>query len=160
MSPRDRGILNGMKKLLAVAVLVAVALFLLRSGHKTDGPDEKLVFDRVWIDHIPRNDRDIVNVFAVLEDQHIGIFQAASQWKQMLELFQASDKGGGTLGLTYPQTREREVVTVHAGPCKKADFDYCLEIRGASRGVKEYGSKKGWEIDGKADLARLKMPQR
>lgn len=165
-----RAILSGMKKLQGLGLLAIVAVIFIvlvvvlvamvgRGFRHSDGPDERLVFDRVWIDHLPENDRDTVNVFAVLEDQRIGIFQAASQWKQMVELFQTTDKGGGGLGIVYPQTREREVITAHAVPCKKGVFDYCLELRGASRGVKEYGSKKGWEIDRKADLARLRTPR-
>jgi hypothetical protein len=159
-----------MKKLFGLAVVAVVAVvvvfvvvfafvFVVRTLRHHDQPDEKLVFDRVWIDHLPQNDRDMVNVFAVLADPEIGIFQSASQWKQGLEIFKTASRDGGKIGVVYPQTRERETVTVHAEPCKKGDFDYCLEVKGASRGVQAYVSRKGWEIDAHADLAHLRLPR-
>jgi hypothetical protein len=148
-----------MKKLLGLAVLAACVVLVVTNRRHRDQPDEKLVFDRVWIDHLPQNDRDMVNVFAVLADPEVGIFQSASQWKQGLEIFKTDARDGGKIGVVYPQTRERETVTVHAEPCKTGDFDYCLEVKGASRGVKAYVSKKGWEIDAHADLAHLRLPR-
>ena len=35
---------------------------------------------------------------------------------------------------------------VRAWPCRERGMDYCLELTGASRGVKRYRSKEGWEI--------------
>ena len=39
-----------------------------------------------------------------------------------------------------------ENVKVRAWTCGEDDMDYCLELSGASRGVKRYHSQDGWEI--------------
>ena len=31
------------------------------------------VFDRIWIDHVPRNDRDTVQVFAAITDWSVQV---------------------------------------------------------------------------------------
>ena len=76
-----------------------------RPAATTDG--EQLVLDRIWIDHMPKNDRDTIQFFAAITEEPFGVFQAASSWKGQYELFryQAS---GNELRIVYPQTNERE----------------------------------------------------
>jgi hypothetical protein len=40
--------------------------------------------------------------------------------------------------LRFPQTRSRETAKYPATECKIGEFRYCLELAGASRGVKKY----------------------
>jgi len=142
-----------MKKLTLIVVLVGLAVVAARAL-RSDAPDEKLVFDRIWLDHLPANDRDMVHVFAVLRDDGFGVFQSTSRWKGEHELFQ-NEPRGGKLVVFYPQSRQREEITYRAGACDGGEFEYCLELKGASRGVKKYVSKKGWEIGSRADLMKL-----
>ena len=53
---------------------------------------------------------------------------------------------GDRLRVVYPQSNDSETVKVRAWPCRERGMDYCLELTGASRGVKRYRSKEGWEI--------------
>jgi len=111
----------------------------------TDG--EQLVLDRIWIDHLPKNDRDTIQVFAAISEEPFGVFQAASSWKGAYELFRYESRGN-ELRIFYPQSNERETVKHKARNCSENQMDYCLELDGGSRGVKRYYSRKGWEIEG------------
>lgn len=143
-----------MKKaiLLLVSVLLAVgALWSWMRGSTPDAAtlDSRLMADRVWIDHIPRNERDTIRVFIAVSEHSVGVFQATSQWRGAYEAFRYEAQGG-ELRLVFPQSGNRETVKVKARRCDESGFDFCLELDGASRGVKRYFSRKGWEIDGAA----------
>ena len=114
---------------------------------------EQLTLDRIWIDHIPRSERDTIQVFAAITEEPFGIFQAASQWKGAYELFRY-EAHGNELRVIYPQNNDRETIKHSARACKDASFDYCLELSGG-RGVKKYYSRKGWEIENVHSQAEL-----
>ena len=86
-------------------------------------------------------------MFAALTEQPIGVFQSASQFKGDYELF-TYQVSGDVLRLVYPQTDDKEKVKARAWACREDGMDYCLELKGASRGVRRYRSKRGWEIGG------------
>jgi hypothetical protein len=154
-----------MKKsvLLVVAIVAIASLWSWRRGASPPAVPEvddaavardggkRLVADRIWIDHVPRNERDTIHVFAAVTEHAVGVFQATSQWRGSFEAFryEASD---GELRLVFPQTGDRETVQVKARRCKEQRMDFCLELDGASRGVKRYYSREGWEIRGTHDL--------
>lgn len=146
-----------MKKALVVMALVsgAYATYRWTRGAAPAQPtDASLTRDRLWIDHVPRNDRDMVQVFIAISDEAIGVFHSGSQWKQVSELFRYEGHGD-ELRVLYPQTGERERVEATARACRERDMDYCLELSGNSRGVKRYYSRKGWEIGGEHTRAQL-----
>jgi len=145
-----------MKKLmLSVMVLSTVAVVALRRGGNdstttTEVSESKLVLDRIWIDHIPRNDRDVFNLFVAITEQPFGIFQATSQWKGQYELFQY-EAHGDEMRIHYGQTGEKDRVKAKATKCNEKGMDYCLELKDSSRGVKRYYSMEDWVIDGRMD---------
>jgi len=138
-----------MKKLLMITGVLAIgALAVARwtgGGADGDRSDPGMVVDRLWIDQLPTRPRDTMNLFVALTEQPMGIFQAASQWKGTYEIFQYT-ASGDELRVVYPQSGEKEKVKTRASRCKQRDMDYCLELGGASRGVKRYYSMDGWEI--------------
>jgi hypothetical protein len=139
-----------MKKTLLVLILVSAAVvgvWKLRShSAPAEATESTSVLDRIWVDHIPRSDKDVFQLFVALTEQPVGIFQATSQWKGSYEVFRYESNGNEIRAL-YPQTNEKEKFKVSAKPCKEKGMDYCLELDGASRGVKRYYSLEGWEID-------------
>jgi hypothetical protein len=137
-----------MKKLLLVALLAIAGVTAWRMH---DAPGRGLLQDRVWIDHVPRNDRDVINVFVAVSDQSVGAFNQASAWRGAYEGFRY-EASGDELRLLFPQTGDRERVTAKARKCDVGGMDYCLEVSGSSRGVKRYYSRKGWEIDRVDDI--------
>jgi len=131
-----------MKKLLLAVVMVSMGC---------SGPEAKVekmtALDRIWIDHLPKTESDTIHIFAAITQEPMGIFQATSQWKGNFELF-VYEAHGDTIRAVYPQDRSKEELKVSARACSDMrDMDYCLEIKGASRGPKKYYSRKGWEID-------------
>lgn len=146
------------KALLGLAVISAVtyAAWNLRGGSDDPQPSQdNVVLDRLWIDHMPRNDRDVIQVFVAITEQPFGIFQATSQWKGAFELFQY-EAHGGELRIVYGQTGEREKVKARASKCSEKGMDFCLQLDGASRGVKKYYSMEGWEIDHAATIEDIR----
>ena len=142
-----------MKKLalLAVVAVVAVVGYRVEKHHKTQA---HLVRDRVWLDHMPRNDRDTVNVFAVLSRQAVGGFQATSAWKGNFELFRY-EQNGDEIRVVYPQTGDKEKLTVRARECNEKGMDYCLDVEGSSHGVKRYYSREEWVIENTGDIQKV-----
>lgn len=136
------------KSLLIVGIVVAGAWVIARwtgGGDAADGSDPKLVLNRLWVDKIPSRPKDTANLFAAIKRQKMGIFQAVTQYKGSYEIFHFT-VAGGELQIVYPQTDDKETVKARAWRCKEEDMDYCLELTGASRGVKRYHSLDGWEI--------------
>ncbi len=122
---------------------------------RTATDSDQLALDRIWIDHMPRNDKDVVNVFVAITDQPFGAFQASSSWKGQYELFQYTATGN-ELRIVYPQSGERDTVKHKARRCTDKQMDFCLELDGGSRGVKRYYSREGWEVDGVTSPAELR----
>jgi len=146
-----------MKKAVLLVIAVVVAVVSLWSWKHTARPGEnRLVVDRIWIDHIPRGERDTIRVFALVSEHSIGVFQATSQWRGAFEAFRY-EANGGELRLFFPQTGDRERARAKARRCTEQHMDFCLEIEGASRGVKKYYSREGWEIGQARDLDAVKQ---
>ena len=149
------------KLLLATALLGTVGYGGWRLTHgggssETSVDDSKLALDRIWIDHIPRSEKDMIQIFAAVTEEEFGVFQQTSAWKGSFELFRFAFKGD-QIHATFPQDNEKEKITVKATRCNEGQMDYCLEISGTSRGVKKYYSRKGWEIDGAHSVKELEQ---
>jgi hypothetical protein len=148
-----------MKKLLAVVGIAGLAVGGWKiHSHKavaTDGG--KLVADRVWIDHMPRSERDTVNVFIVLSSDPFGVFQASSRWQGQFEMFMYEQKGN-EIRAVFPQTDTKETIKATAKKCDQKGFDFCLELGGGKHGVARYYSMEGWDV-GSADAAHARIDQ-
>ena len=140
-----------MKKLLVVALVATVGYGGWRLAHHSAAPqstdDSKLALDRVWVDHIPKTERDTIQVFAAISEENFGVFQQTSVWKGNFELFRFQSSGD-KIKATFPQDGDKEDITVKATRCSEGQMDYCMEVSGSKRGVKKYYSRKGWEIEG------------
>lgn len=115
---------------------------------------DTVVQDRLWIDHIPRNERDTVQVFIALTQEPLGAFQAASRWQGKYELFRY-EKSGGEIRAVFPQTGSKETMKVKVTKCDTGGMDYCLDLSGSSHGVKRYYSREEWVIGSMPDAKQL-----
>jgi hypothetical protein len=140
-----------MKKLIVVAVLSVAAVVGWRAHDSA--PQRSILKDRIWIDHIPRGERDMIDVFAVISRQPVGVFQKASAWQGAFEMFRY-EASGDEMRLVFPQTGDREQLTIKARTCKDKGMDFCLDVTGSSRGVHHYYSREGWEIGSASDLQK------
>jgi hypothetical protein len=132
--------------LLIVMVAVSISAWRWRSADAPTAAPDPLVADRIWLDHVPRSQQDTVEAFFANRKDAVGLFAASSQWRGRHELFRY-EASGNELRVLYPQTGERETVRTTARRCTEQGMDFCLEVQGASRGVKKYYSRKGWEVD-------------
>jgi len=138
-----------MKKLLIVMAIGTTAIYGTYKVTRSQAPavtGVSLTQDRIWIDHVPRNDRDTMQFFFALSTDPFGLFSAASQWAGQHEIFQY-EMNGEQMRLVFPQNGDKEKVTAKAKKCDEGEFDFCLELSGSSRGVKRYYSMDGWEVD-------------
>lgn len=149
---------------LVLAVIVGALVAWRARGHApardaariADGGDlDSLLVDRLWVDHLPRNERDVFNIFLVVSEQPVGIFQASSVWQGKYEVFQYEAQGNRKLAIEYPHTGDRDNVRATARKCSEGGMDYCLELSGASRGVKRYYSQEDWGAKTVADAEQL-----
>jgi hypothetical protein len=146
---------RAMKKLtLALSLLLVAGLGWHRL--RSDTPDGKLLFDRFWVDHQPRNAEDNFQVLFVATEEPFGRFVTRKFWTGQWEAFHyhVVPREEGSLDLIFGATRERQRVRYAARPCHDNGFDFCLEISGSSRGVRRYYSRKEWqsksgELDGR-----------
>lgn len=149
-----------MKKLLVLALISGTAYgawnVLGSSGEERAASSDLKPTDRLWLDRLPRTERDTINVFVTITDERLGVFQAGSRWRAAYELFHFEAQGD-QLEIVYPQTSERERVTAKVTACDENGMDYCMDVVGATRGVKRYYSMKGWEIDGGLDAVQPKL---
>ena len=113
-----------------------------------------LALDRLWIDHIPRGERDTVEVFVAISAESLGVFQQIAKWRGAHEVF-TFEATGDQLRLIYPHTGDKDRVTARARTCSDGGFDFCLDLAGARRGAKRYFSLEGWEIEGVHTGAQL-----
>jgi hypothetical protein len=147
-----------MKKLILL-LIAGAAVASIWSWTRSEPPVEparKVLADRLWIDRLPRGDKDTINVFVMVSERSAGVFQAASQWRGAYEVFRYEAQGG-ELRLLYPQTGDREKVRVKLRECDENGMDFCLELDGASRGVKKYYSREEWEIGGAHNIEDVKQ---
>ena len=142
-----------MKKLLVAVALAATVVAVVR--HDSHQPSSDLVFDRVWIDHMPRGERDMVGVFLAIDEHAIGQFITTSRWTGSFVGFRY-EAHEGVVRAMYPQSGKREELVVKAVACDATGFDYCLDIAGSEHGAKRYFSRKDWVIERADDtLARV-----
>ena len=137
-----------MKKLLILVLAVGATFgaWRWRSAGDAHATDSKLAFNRIWIDHMPRNDKDVINLFVLIDSDAVGVFQATSAWKGSYEIFRY-EANGDEVRMVFPQNNEKSKAKVSARKCSDKGFDYCLDLDGSSRGVHKYYSIEGWEID-------------
>jgi hypothetical protein len=139
-----------MKKL---AVLLLLLVGALGVAWRARDRGQSIMFDRVWVDRLPKSETDAIQIFAAVRSEAVGLFDARSAWKGQWELFRWEARGDGQLELLYPQSASKQRASYRAWKCnEQRDFDFCLELSGG-KGAKKYYSQRGWEI-GSVDGAR------
>ena len=138
-----------MKKLLVAAGAAGLLVGgwkLSHRHHATDGNVQ--VTDRLWIDHMPKHDRDLMHVLIALTDNHgeenIGFLQFGSRWHAEFNGFRFERKGDD-LAVEFPQNSWRATWHTKVSRCSVGDFTLCLEVT-APRGRAMYFSRDEWVI--------------
>ncbi len=129
-------------------VLVAAAIAATGYGvwhWQAEPATRDVVRDRLWVDHVPRSERESFKVFVVMKDRPFGAFHDGSLWKGSYERFRY-EMQGSQIRMLFPQNGDRENVRLNVSRCDQDGMDYCLQLDGSSRGVKRYYSREDWVI--------------
>ncbi|MBI5496085.1 MAG: hypothetical protein HY904_13765 [Deltaproteobacteria bacterium] len=134
----------------SAVVMVAVGLVGAWAVHRATGDDRELMKNRLWVERMPRHERDLVlhAVALDMDDTRFGAAVVASRWRSVLEGFEW-ESDDITLKLSFPQDRKKLAVGYRAWKCSgKAPepFELCLELSKAGRKLVLY-SMHDWEID-------------
>lgn len=111
-------------------------------------PDSTLLANRPWIDHMPRNERDMVTqlVFLDKDGKKMGAMLRASRWRQLAELFKWEPRKTGVT-VHFPQLDKKVPVNTRTWACKAPKgFDLCMEISILGKGLRLYSNKR-WKLD-------------
>ncbi len=146
-----------MRKLFAFAIVVAAACGCTSSA---DAPDQQwaLVQNHFYIDHAPRDERDMVKQLAYIthEGQNVGVRGQSSRFRFFVDVL-TWQRQGNTLRSTVLQTNKKLQTTFRAWRCQgKAPrpFELCLELKEGDR-VRHYFSRNDWIIESAADASAL-----
>ena len=151
-------IIDGMKRLFVVGALL-IASWLGWSALRDNDQDTRLIYDRFWVDHLPRAEKEQFQALFVSGESPVGSFSVRTGWTGRWEGFHyhVVPRADGVLDLLFPESKEIERVTFRARRCSDDGFDYCLDVSGSSRGARRYFSRKEWQSrsDSAAEARRL-----
>jgi hypothetical protein len=139
-----------MKKLLLVTSAVGLMVGGWKLTHRHHVDESNLdVTDRLWIDHMPKHDRDLLRVLVAVthnehDDDNVGFLHFGSRWHAQLDGFRF-EKHDNDLAVEFPQSSWRATWHTKVTRCSVGEFTLCLEIT-APRGTFHYFSRDDWEI--------------
>lgn len=147
-----------MKKLVVFTALVLGAVWLFGSSNDDDQDSldgRNHVVNRVWIDKVPENLRDKIDIFVAQADPQFGAFQRTSAYEGDYTVFQWSAGSKGALSIDMLQTGKQYKLRAKVSHDNCKQFDVCMTLKGAPRGATKYYSMKDWVIDGTPTPQRL-----
>ena len=123
------------KWLVVLIVLILLYLgwrYLWPGGSAASDPrkaeDPALLLDRVWIDSKPDKYTDYVHAALLLDDIPMGLFQKASAYHVVLELFEFK-RAGAEVRVHFPQSDTTKKFTYQVTRCDDLPpFDLCLTL--------------------------------
>ena len=114
-------------------------------------PDQELLLDRLWIDHLPRSESEKFHILVMLADPAVGAFTHTSQFEGDFAAFSwVPDRAGARARyrLTMLQARTEHSVRMSVSDKGCGPFDYCLTVQDAPRGPTRYVSMEDWDLEG------------
>ncbi|HEY1813406.1 MAG TPA: hypothetical protein VGG74_13735 [Kofleriaceae bacterium] len=131
------------------AIVLVTACSSAKSPTIARDEAKQLLIDRNWIDHMPKDERDHLNVYRFVPSMGGGVFQDRTLYKGTFELFMFK-VDGDQIDFNLPETHERVRSQFHiekvSGP---KPFDLKLTISNDPRGPHEYfGMRSEKDVDG------------
>jgi hypothetical protein len=113
-------------------------------------PTAELLVNRVWIERLPVDSRDMIRQLVVLQrsDRPVGVAAHNSRWRVTADLFVWKLDGDHRLSARFPQNNQQASFDVKAWRCTgkaPAPFELCLELRRGSKSVQLY-SREDWVV--------------
>jgi hypothetical protein len=123
-----------MKKAMVFALALSGLIYVLvgssedRSTPPDTAGDADLIADRLWVDSKPERYTDYVNALVVIEDVPLGLFQKASAYHMVLEVFEYK-RAGNRVALEFPQSNTKRRFRYTITSCDDLPpFDLCLTV--------------------------------
>ena len=147
-----------MKKLAVAAAGAAMLLGGWKLAHREHATDDRhQVIDRLWVDHMPKNDRDMLRIIVALShagpEENIGFLRFGSRWHAQMDGFRFT-RNGDDLAVEFPQNSWKATWHTKVSRCSVGDFTLCLEVT-APRGTFHYFSRDEWVIKNADDERAL-----
>ncbi|MFO7562072.1 MAG: hypothetical protein R6X02_05470 [Enhygromyxa sp.] len=143
---------NNRTKLIAFALVGACSFgaWKLGSALLFEAQGTKHAVNRIWIDHMPRDDRDMITHFVLLDHPQgkFGALGRSSQWRHIVDVFRWQ-LDGGKLGLFFPQDRVRGEIEIETWECAgeaPAPFELCMKMTNKQGRSWTLYSREDWEI--------------
>jgi hypothetical protein len=121
------------------------------SGQQAEPASAEHLTQRLWVDRMPRGERDMIRKLALvrsIDHGRFGVAERGSVWRHHTEVF----KWGlhdGRLQMYLPQDRKHLTATVRTWECEGEapdGFELCLEIRGGAGGTMRLYSRHDWKL--------------
>lgn len=141
-------------KLIALAFVGAASFGVWKLGSALladEAQSSKHAVNQMWIDHLPKNDRDMFTHLLLLDHSRgqFGAIGRSSQWRHMVDIFRWQLQGD-QLGLFFPQDRARAEVQIETWECAgeaPAPFELCMKLTNKQGRSWTFYSREDWEID-------------
>lgn len=138
------------KALLLVLGLGVGAWMLWHRG--SDGGSVKRLVNQVWIERLPRHERDMIWGGVLVENgkDRVGVISHGSQWRVHADVL-VWRLEGDRLRTRFPQDNRRFELRAKTWECEgkvPEPFQLCLELRRGDQVLRFY-SRKDWDLDGK-----------
>lgn len=140
------------KKIIIIIIGVAClawAFWPNQGAESTDADDDGLqgeLINRLWIDKIPTSMTDKIDVLALIDDPHAGVFQNTSAYEGDFSIFEWRPGDTGKVRIFMLQTERVHKMKYRVSNKDCGRFDLCMRVKGAPRGAKRYHSMEDWVI--------------
>lgn len=135
---------------LGVVLLIATVVGPCGDEAPLDGDDTAYLTDRLWIERMPDDDRDMVGKLAVVrsvDHGRFGVTELGSVWRHHSEVFRWR-LDGNVLHTAWPQDGERVSIELRTRECEGQapdPFELCLDFVDGGRTITLY-SRHDWVV--------------
>lgn len=142
----------------AALVVIATSAAVFMPSDKDPGQDSEYLVGRLWIERLPKSERDQVHFLALIDEgrDKVGTLAYASAWRVAAENFRFQ-LHKSRLKLDFPQDHKRLALKAKTFKCKAPEpFTLCLELKNKSGKEGEaaktfrFYSREDWSFDGSA----------
>lgn len=145
---------NLSRKIVALAVIGAGIVGTYELGAALtggDAADARRFANQVWIERLPKDDRDMIHHLVAIEDgnDRFGAFGKSSQWRHLVDIFLWA-REDNRVSIVLPQERRRIDLGVRVWDCADeapSPFQLCLELTNKAGKSASYYSRYDWRID-------------
>lgn len=111
--------------------------------------------NQIWLDRLPRDQRDMVNAAVLIERQgrRVGVMARGSRWRSFNDGFVWRLEQNNVVRARFPQENKLYTVRVRTWACAgeaPAPFQLCLEVKRGDQTLRYY-SRNDWVVRPRED---------